>query len=344
MTLTIDASATSGVNFATYITDYFAGFASAATSFYGGTPDRAFGGTYYMNGDQVLARLTAEGAEAPAGAAVLLEGEDLAYDMIHHGASYGHGISGTLDRVTFGAWVEGTTTGTQGTGEAGLIRGFAEGLVIEGFDLTAAPGAGNDTATNKVYAAYSAARTLDAGLLYDLIKDNAVEFTGSAGADTMAGYGLDDVLLGNAGNDNLQGNGGNDLLLGGRGRDVVLGGSGSDTLHGGSGDDRLGGGAGADILSGGAGNDRLTGAGGADRLTGGAGADVFVFGASAGRDTVTDFDTSADRLDVSGMGVAGLADFAITETGEGVTLAHGRVAITLLGLTEADLSDGLFLV
>ena len=63
------------------------------------------------------------------------------------------------------------------------------------------------------------------------------------------------------------------------------------------------------LLDGTAGNDRLTGTAqadllqdgaGADTLTGGAGADIFVFASDGQTDTVTDFDPSEDRLDLSG--------------------------------------------
>jgi Ca2+-binding RTX toxin-like protein len=63
------------------------------------------------------------------------------------------------------------------------------------------------------------------------------------------------------------------------------------------------------LLDGTAGNDRLTGTAqadllqdgaGTDTLTGGAGADIFVFASDGQTDTVTDFDPSEDRLDLSG--------------------------------------------
>ena len=161
-----------------------------------------------------------------------------------------------------------------------------------------------NTATNKVYAAYSAARTLDAGLLYDLIKDNAVEFTGSAGADTMAGYGLDDVLLGNAGNDNLQGNGGNDLLLGGPGSDVFAWSLGDQGTGG------VGGAAAVDVIRDFDG--RAPSAGGdvldlrdllqGENTTGGTGnLDKFLHFETAGSDTVIHVSHAGD-FDAGGMG------------------------------------------
>jgi len=62
-------------------------------------------------------------------------------------------------------------------------------------------------------------------------------------------------------------------------------------VEGSAGNDRLTGSAGGDLLQDGA---------GADTLTGGAGADIFVFARDGQTDTVTDFDPSEDRLDLSG--------------------------------------------
>ncbi|WP_095128497.1 M10 family metallopeptidase C-terminal domain-containing protein [Pseudomonas sp. Irchel s3h14] len=101
---------------------------------------------------------------------------------------------------------------------------------------------------------------------------------------------------------------------------VVTGTSGSDSLLGSESADTLLGLAGNDSLNGGAGDDRLDGGAGMDTLTGGAGADTFVFsnrldsyrnyntgGANLG-DLITDFDTTADKIDLSAMGFTGLGD------------------------------------
>ncbi|MHC8294133.1 M10 family metallopeptidase C-terminal domain-containing protein [Pseudomonas sp. LB3P58] len=101
---------------------------------------------------------------------------------------------------------------------------------------------------------------------------------------------------------------------------VVTGTSGSDSLLGSDSADTLLGLAGNDSLSGGAGDDRLDGGAGMDTLTGGAGADTFVFsdrldsyrnyntgGANLG-DLITDFDITADKIDLSAMGFTGLGD------------------------------------
>jgi len=101
---------------------------------------------------------------------------------------------------------------------------------------------------------------------------------------------------------------------------VLAGTSGNDSLLGSDSADTLLGLAGNDSLSGGAGDDKLDGGAGMDTLTGGAGADTFVFsnrldsyrnyntgGANLG-DLITDFDITADKIDLSAMGFTGLGD------------------------------------
>lgn len=126
--------------------------------------------------------------------------------------------------------------------------------------------------------------------------------TGAGGSDTLVGGNGADTLDGGAGADVLQGDAGQDLLFGGNGNDTLTGGGGNDVLHGDAGQDLLFGGDGADTLFGGNGADTLDGGAGQDVLTGGNGADLFVFG--PGRTRVTDFDTGADLVEVSGTGFA----------------------------------------
>ena len=76
-----------------------------------------------------------------------------------------------------------------------------------------------------------------------------------------------------------------------------------ENATGGDGSDVLIGSSGKNLLIGGAGNDSLDGNKGADKLNGGTGSDIFVYaGAGESRgvkfDTVTGFDTGADRFDL----------------------------------------------
>ncbi|OKH52150.1 hypothetical protein NIES2101_16075 [Calothrix sp. HK-06] len=110
------------------------------------------------------------------------------------------------------------------------------------------------------------------------------------------------TLNGGNGQDTLNGKGGNDTIDGGNGNDILYGNRGNDTLLGANGDDILWGGAGVDLLNGANGNDTLIGGLGNDTLTGGRGNDKFVYNAfNEGMDIVTDFNTSQDTLDLSGV-------------------------------------------
>lgn len=99
----------------------------------------------------------------------------------------------------------------------------------------------------------------------------------------------------------------------------------------GAGADRALGGAGGDVLSGGGGRDVLDGGPGDDRLTGGRGGDRFHFTADFGRDRITDYDPSADRLDFRDhVGVDRPGDLSIRQRGGDVRIADGDGGVVLL--------------
>ncbi len=102
--------------------------------------------------------------------------------------------------------------------------------------------------------------------------------------------------------------------FGGRGHDVLA--------HTGHHDAWLFGGHGRDLLVSGSGDDHLIGGRGADHLLGGAGRDTFVFNDVGGRvDTIEDFQTGIDKLDIDLRLHAGLTEgpahpaFHYAETG-----------------------------
>ena len=146
------------------------------------------------------------------------------------------------------------------------------------------------------------------------------ELNGRGGGDVLFGGDGIDRLNGGTGDDILFGDGGDDILNGEDGRDVMFGGDGIDRLNGGAGDDIAFGGLGSDHLSGGAGNDILFGDDGADRLRGGAGNDILFGGAGNDRfgfggalhrtanvDTIGDFSTTEDRIELDNAVFRGLA-------------------------------------
>ena len=74
----------------------------------------------------------------------------------------------------------------------------------------------------------------------------------------------------------------------------------------------MAGGLGNDRIFGGQGNDTLNGGSGDDRLAGGPGNDVFVFGPGDGADTVTDFSSGTDKIDLTAFGIESVEDVDMT--------------------------------
>jgi serralysin len=101
------------------------------------------------------------------------------------------------------------------------------------------------------------------------------------------------------------------LAEAGRGRprqagDHIVGTAYSDVLRGNNAANSLSGGKGNDKLDGRLGDDRLIGGAGADTLIGGGGADLFDFNLVSestrnGRDTIADFLTGTDKIDLRGI-------------------------------------------
>ena len=178
----------------------------------------------------------------------------------------------------------------------------------------------------------------------DQIYGNAGKDTleGGTGTDTLYGGDGDDWIDGGDGADIMIGGVGDDTFLVDNLRDVVseavgggydrvvasvsgymlganverldLGGSAltgsgnalDNTIYGNALNNTLSGLAGNDKLYGGGGNDTLIGGLGADTLEGGAGADTFRYGSAAeGGDTITDFLSGTDVIEISVAGFKG---------------------------------------
>jgi Ca2+-binding RTX toxin-like protein len=201
--------------------------------------------------------------------------------------------------------------------------------------------------------------------------------TGATGNDVLSGGDGNDKLIGLAGNDTLDGGNGNDTLIGGAGDDTLIGGLGIDTVSYGDAisgvtvsladagphvtsagsdtfsgienltgslfGDTLTGDSGANILNGGDGDDILNGGAGIDTLLGGNGADKFLFDHGTGQDTVGDFVSGTDKLDLTAFG---FADFTAVQTathdvgGNAVIDLGGGDSVTLTGVTSSQLQSG----
>lgn len=140
---------------------------------------------------------------------------------------------------------------------------------------------------------------------------------------------------------------GDDTLDGGSGGDDLLGGGGEDELNGNDGTDVLIGGADNDTLSGGDGTDTLNGQAGADDLNGGNGADTFIFETNTGDDTIEDFQTGSDLIDVTAFTAftsgQGVLDATADSGGNAVVTLTGSDSITLEGVTKSSLSTSNFI-
>ncbi|WP_304364001.1 hypothetical protein [Paracoccus albicereus] len=99
------------------------------------------------------------------------------------------------------------------------------------------------------------------------------------------------------------------------------------------------GGAAKDILLGGSAADHLEGRGGNDTLSGGAGADHFVFRVGDAFDTILDFTSGLDRLELMGFGFSSVTEArnAFVDTASGLELTIGTNHLLLAGLDAADL-------
>jgi Ca2+-binding RTX toxin-like protein len=242
---------------------------------------------------------------------------DNAGDVIVEAA--GEGVDTVQSSVTFTLAdnVENLTlTGTSSTNGIGnaldnVITGNSGNNILAGLggaDRLLGGSSGTDTAT---YAASGA------GVAVSLTTN--VGHGGDAEGDTLSGI---DNLTGSKYDDTLEGGSGTNILDGGAGIDTVTYEHASrgvtaslaitDQQSTGMGFDRLlnfeniTGSTFADTLTGNVGANVLSGLGGADTLTGRGGADTFVFTQPAdGIDTVTDFVSGTDHLQVSASGFGG---------------------------------------
>jgi VCBS repeat-containing protein len=112
---------------------------------------------------------------------------------------------------------------------------------------------------------------------------------------------------------------------------TYLGGTANETIDGPNGHSAvLDGGAGNDVLSAGNGSTVLIGGPG-DTLTGGNGADTFAFGPNFGENTITNFSTAKDQIELPKSEFADLAAVLADaqQVGADTVITHGNDVITL---------------
>lgn len=99
------------------------------------------------------------------------------------------------------------------------------------------------------------------------------------------------------------------------------------------------------VLNGADGDDLLNGEGGNDVLIGGEGADTFLFQGTFGDDTLSDFETGVDRIQIGDLG----SDFdggpSTVQDGDDAVISFGDAgSIRLTGVDAADLTENDFIV
>ncbi|MFM6106898.1 MAG: hypothetical protein ACKPEO_15320, partial [Sphaerospermopsis kisseleviana] len=116
----------------------------------------------------------------------------------------------------------------------------------------------------------------------------------------------------------------------------------NNTLFGNDVNNVLDGGLGDDTIYGQGGNDTLIGGEGNDTLTGGVGMDAFRFtGLNGGIDTITDFESGTDKIQIDSSGFTGLAIGQLSAEaftfGAGVTSATSSTHRFIFNTTNGDL-------
>ena len=248
-----------------------------------------------------------------------------ALDLVNSGEFTSIGTGNGADRVENLGLIDALTL----AGGADVIINRAGAEVRGAVDL----GAGNDRIVNMGTFSnqFGVAINMGDG------RDQFLGLTGHAG-----------IVYGGKGNDILR-NGSEGRLYGGNGNDVLIS-SSADGAEGFNAAD----------LFGGAGNDKMTIARNGT-MTGGTGSDDFILAWSAAADwpfgsvMITDFDEAADRLDLSSLGFADVAealshfvqgssgvafDYAVGPPGS-ETFAFLLMVEGALPLTVADMADAL---
>lgn len=168
-------------------------------------------------------------------------------------------------------------------------------------------------------------------------RNNDDNITGSLKGDTILGGSGADTIHGNDGNDLLQGGDNVDYLFGDNGNDLLLGyecnginASCTSVLNKGSDDD---------VLNGGNGDDCLDGGRGYDTLTGGDGADAFVLYGTTNGDTITDFNTTDDKIiDLTGNTTQVTTELLTDKNNNStcyIKTGGGSNGVLLQGITDA---------
>jgi Ca2+-binding RTX toxin-like protein len=260
-----------------------------------------------------------------------------------NGGAAANGFGNTLDNQLYGNDADNNLDGKGGADR--MLGGLGDDIYIVdnlGDTVIENPGQGYDAVSSSVTF------TLGANLeQLNLTGTAASNGTGNTLANVMNGNGAANTLNGMTGADTMTGGNGNDVYIVDNAGDAVVEAAGAGTgsvdrvessitytlvanvehltLTGAANRNGTGNGAG-NVIIGNSGNNTLTGDAGLDTLTGGAGLDRFAFANTAlGTDTITDFNTADDLIQVSAAGFGGglVAGGAVTLQSSATPVAVG---------------------
>ena len=121
----------------------------------------------------------------------------------------------------------------------------------------------------------------------------------------------------------------------------MTGSAGNNWLQGNGAANTLDGAAGNDRIDGGAGNDLIVGGLGDDSLTGDLGEDTFLFDLGDGNDTIADFETGIDLIDLSGTGLT-FGDLSIDPSESSTLIDYTGGTILLVGIDPVNVTEDQF--
>ncbi|WP_407118463.1 VCBS domain-containing protein [Bradyrhizobium sp. LMG 9283] len=223
-----------------------------------------------------------------------------------------HGY-GTFTMTTAGAWTYTLDNNNS------VVQALDIGdTLTDSFTLTAIDGT-KQTVTIAIHGASDAdPNDFDNLATGSVVISDPPNVYGTPGSETIAGGGdTGQIIYAGASSDTVNGTGKADVLYGGSGNDTIKGNDGGDVIYGGSGNDTINGNNGADTITGGFGADQLTGSNGNDRF-----AYLFVADSNASQfDTITDFASGADKIDLTALGALGFVILALSSTSS-VVPAH----------------------
>lgn len=186
------------------------------------------------------------------------------------------------------------------------LSGFAQTASLDDFGVQNSP----------ILPGYSEGGP-DLNSWFDLSPTQLIEQYGADYARSVEGTDSADRLSGSRKADLIVAGDGDDVVSGGRGHDYVIGGDGDDILRGNNGRDTLEGGSGDDVLHGGGGKDVF----------------LFAFDFEEDHDTIQDFKTGKDQIQLDWQV---FSDLTITDGDRGAVVTYNGGETITLRRVDAD--------